>query len=63
MNNKTRLIGPPETGPWVRVKGKGIDLHIRCDDKTDAEIIRLSLEACERRRYGCAILQYEKGSK
>lgn len=46
-----QLMGPPATGPLVRVCGRGLDVVIRVNDETDAEIVRLALEMAERRRY------------
>lgn len=53
--NTDYLMGPPERGPWVRVKGLEFDISIRVDDDDDKNILALALELCERRRYGKTI--------
>lgn len=49
-----QVMGPPARGPLVRVKGRGIDVHIRVDDEIDAEIVRMAMEIADRRRFGRA---------
>lgn len=56
MGQKVELMGPPERGPWVRVRGKGFDVALRVDDDDDREILRLALEMGERRRHGKTVL-------
>ena len=45
-------VGPPEKGPVVKVRGKGVSVIIRLESEIDYEILHHALEMAERRRYG-----------
>ena len=47
-------MGPPMRGPFARIVGCGVSLHIRLDTQDDIEILSLAVQMAERRRYGRA---------